>query len=418
VIGMIDAFAPILEAHDLVVFDQRGTGFGDPKLDCPELDQASGSTIDELTTAQLAAITTCRERFVAAGVNPSAYTTRANAADVDDLRIHLGYDSWHLFGVSYGTRLALDVERHFPGGVRSTVIDSVLPPQVDWMAESAPNALRSFRATFAGCAAQADCGAAYPALEATLSALVASLDQTPGTVTLADGSTWPITSDLVLYVLFLLSYSIDAVALLPEFITQFSEGRFELFQALFDSGQSLTPDIPLGMYLSIVCSEYAAFSSPAAVDASNAGIDPLYARALGGTELFDECAAWGVPAAPAAERMPVTSAIPTLVLAGGYDPVTPPAWSALAASTLSNAHYVLFQNQTHGAFTDACGGALLEAFWSNPSADPSSACPNRDRALTFSVLPGRLPAGASLSRIDVAALVPELVIEAVRRRIR
>lgn len=420
VTGLIQYFAPILRDHDLVVFDQRGTGHDSPSLACPEIDKAdsTAASLDELHLAEINAVKACRDRLVASGVDPATYTTHANAADVDDLRAELGYDRWHVFGVSYGTRLALDVARYYPRGVASVAIDSVLPPQVDFIADSVPNALRSFHQTFAGCAAQADCSKAYPNLETILSALVASLDQTPASVTLNDGSTQKVTGDDVLQLLFMLSYSTETLPLLPEIIYQFNEGNLDVMKAVLNGGASTTPAIAWGMYLSVVCSEYTAYSSLAAVDTANAGIDPLFVQALGSSDFFDLCTAWGVPAAPAAERAPAASNIPALVLSGIYDPVTPPAWAELASTSLSRSHYLSFQNETHGVFTDTCGGDLLAAFWANPAADPSAMCPNRNSALPFSVLPGRLPAGATLSQFDPGALMPESVVDSMRRRVR
>jgi len=108
---------PFLEARDYVVLDQRGTGFSRPNLDCPELDSAFKEHIDEDLTREeersphQAAIFECGERLVSEGVNLAAYRSAESAADVNDLRLALGYDAWNIHGVSYGTRLALTVMR-------------------------------------------------------------------------------------------------------------------------------------------------------------------------------------------------------------------------------------------------------------------------------------------------------------------
>jgi len=64
------------------------------------------------------------------GVNLSAYNTQESAADIEDLRIALGYQQLNLYGVSYGSLLVLDTMRFFPQSVRSAVIDGVVPPQL------------------------------------------------------------------------------------------------------------------------------------------------------------------------------------------------------------------------------------------------------------------------------------------------
>ena len=117
--------------------------------------------------------------MAATGVDLAAYNTTENAADIADLRVALGIDSWNVYGVSYGSRLALTVLRDHPQGIRSVVLDSVSPPTVNivetWW--SAPAS--SFKAIFAACAAQAACAKAYPNLESDFTATVNRLDKTP-----------------------------------------------------------------------------------------------------------------------------------------------------------------------------------------------------------------------------------------------
>jgi pimeloyl-ACP methyl ester carboxylesterase len=42
----------------------------------------------------------------------------------------LGYQTYNLYGISYGTKLALETMRVAPDGIRSVVIDGVAPPWV------------------------------------------------------------------------------------------------------------------------------------------------------------------------------------------------------------------------------------------------------------------------------------------------
>ena len=86
---------------------------------------------------------------------------------MNDLRLALGYDQWNLYGVSYGTRLALTVMRDYPQGVRSVVLDSVYPLQVNLYTDLPENFDRSLKVLFETCAANADCSSTYPDLEAS-----------------------------------------------------------------------------------------------------------------------------------------------------------------------------------------------------------------------------------------------------------
>ena len=95
------------------------------------------------------------------------------------------------------------------------------------------------------------------------------------------------------------------------------------------------------------------------------------------------CPVWRVTPAPAAERQPVKSDVPTLLLSGGYDWLTPPAWAREAARTLSASRNVVFRAQGHGVVVqDACAARLRDAFIEDPN--PKRALPCRpDKAPNF-----------------------------------
>ena len=90
---------------------------------------------------------------------------------------------------------------------------------------------------------------------------------------------------------------------------------------------------------------------------------------------YDACQLWHVRQAPAAQKQPVVSAIPTLVLSDEYDPITPPANGKLAAQTLQNSYYFLFPGLGHGAeYNSPCVDSIISAFDDNPTQEPSEAC--------------------------------------------
>jgi pimeloyl-ACP methyl ester carboxylesterase len=78
---------------------------------------------DAAATGQLAveAARACRARLAAAGMELSAYNTSESAADFADPRAALKIASWNVYGVSYGTDLALTYMREHPQGIRSVM---------------------------------------------------------------------------------------------------------------------------------------------------------------------------------------------------------------------------------------------------------------------------------------------------------
>ena len=106
-------FGPLVEKRDVILFDQRGTGYSQPDLGCPEEKKFALDTLDQnLTPTQSAELrrrraAQCHDRLVKEGVNLALYNSAQNAADIEALRQALGYDKINLYGTSYGTRLAL-----------------------------------------------------------------------------------------------------------------------------------------------------------------------------------------------------------------------------------------------------------------------------------------------------------------------
>jgi pimeloyl-ACP methyl ester carboxylesterase len=186
-IGMVNnrGYIPYLKNRDFIVFEQRGTRYAQPNLECPEVNEArletakANLTRPEAERLLLKAVGSCRERLVRDGVNLSAYNSAASATDIETLRRLLGYVKWNLYGQSYSTRLMLTVMRDYPEGIRSVLLDSVLPPSVNYDETSVDNVMRSLNLMFSACKADAACSTEYSNLEEQFYSLVQRLDEKP-----------------------------------------------------------------------------------------------------------------------------------------------------------------------------------------------------------------------------------------------
>jgi pimeloyl-ACP methyl ester carboxylesterase len=99
-----------------------------------------------------------------------------------------------------------------------------------------------------------------------------------------------------------------------------------------------------------------------------------------------------VPVAPPSERQPVQSDIPTLLLSGGYDWLTPPAWGREAARHLSLSKHVIFRSQGHGVSAqDPCAARLRDEFFDAPDPRYPSSC-RADMPLDFAAAAERVQA--------------------------
>lgn len=355
---------PFLTARDYVVFDQRGTGFSQPSLACPETFELDLDLLDdnlsqdEYGDRYLEALADCRQRLVTMGVDLSAFNSAENAADVDALRQALGYDSWHLFGVSYGTRLAQTVMRDHPEGVASVILDSPYPLEVDLQEAVPGHVTRAFRVFFDGCAADPICQAAYPDLESTFYDTVDQLNETPiefPIVYFLNGTEYDVVfnGDDLIDILFQSLYSSEIFPLLPRVITEVGQGTTDTLGILFATFLVNGEFISTGMYRSVQCYEELAFSDLAAVEAASAA-DPLLAGYFANWDLsYEACDLWDSGAADPMENEPVVSDIPTLVLTGEYDPITPPFWGELVAENLTNETLLEFPGIGHGIVSSA-----------------------------------------------------------------
>lgn len=372
--------------HDVILVDQRGTGYSTPSLQCPEVVQIQYKTDVNLTpaqqnAAQSQALADCHTRLVEQGINLSAYTTYNDANDIHDLIQALGYPQVDLYAVSYGTRLALEMMRSFPQHLRSVVLDSTVPAQLRLITSVPSSMARVFNTLFAGCAASPACAASYPDLQGVFYGLVPQLNAHPVTFQTTDLNTGkPYTvlfhGDDLVNLAFSTFYVSQAIPLLPKMIYQVRSGDYQVASLLY--GALMFDDsVSWGDYYSVECAEDVDTVTPAQLAAAGQSFPPAIRtdQLMSLESEIPQCQAWHVKAVPSSESAPVTSAIPTLVMESEYDPVTPPANGDLVARTLSNSYTVLFPGVGHGAFIyNTCPIAVALSFWSAPTRQPDESC--------------------------------------------
>ena len=397
--GTIDTYQLLMRSHavrtqrDIVLFDQRGTGRSQPFLGCTETYDAAVRTAEDLLSYEEAARTNeqamlqCRERLAREGVRLDAFDSIENARDIDDVRRALGYEKINLYGVSYGSQLAQHATREIPNALRSVILDAVAPLAESFVAAAARSENRALTEFFAACTAHPVCSIDYPNLEATYFDLIAQLDAAPLRMRVDDpntGRTYNAWLDgQTLQGLFFQSlYSAELLPLLPRLIidlrsgdTGFAGNLASLF--VFDKS------VAHGMYFSVICAEDAGFD-PQQLDFST--LRPqISAHAASDAELLLRvCRAWNVAALPPPANEPVRSDIPTLVLNGRFDPITPPSNGAAVAATLSAAYVFTFPNSAHGAFPmNDCADGITQAFIARPDQQPDSTCIDAGGSIAF-----------------------------------
>jgi pimeloyl-ACP methyl ester carboxylesterase len=367
--------------HDVIMFDQRGTGYSTPSLKCPELIALQDSSAAGGAQTYEQAAHTCYNRLVSQGIDLNGFNSLQNAADVADLIHALGYQQMTLYGVSYGTRLALTVMRLYPAVVHAAVLDSVYPTTHN-RNDLPSDAQRVFGVLFQGCAKDSRCNAKYPHLQDVFYSLVNQLNAHPITFNTVDVYTNQqytvhfAGDDLVGFV-FSTLYATSLIPVIPQTIFQIRAHQYTQLSTIY--GEIVFDDtFSDGMFYSTECSEDWPFLTQQDITNSEKGITPQVAKVFGQEDEQQEyaiCQFWKVQRVPAAQKQPVTSSTPTLIVTGEYDPITPPANGQEVAKTLSHSYFFQFPGQGHGQqYSSSCSDQIISAFEDNPSLQPDGSC--------------------------------------------
>ncbi|MBK8986652.1 MAG: alpha/beta fold hydrolase [Chloroflexi bacterium] len=359
---ILPALQKLNQSRDIVLVDQRGTGQSNP-LACPNVRDLPLDSTEEMVSEALAA---CRQEL-AADNDLTQYHTTIAMTDLDAVRAALGYGQINLIGVSYGSRAALEYMRLFPEQTRSVVLNAVAGPELVLQLQAPRDGQRALDLFFARCAADDACSETFPNLEAEFASLLTRLDEEVA-VTLVH----PVTGEIVemtlgredfMQSIFALLYSADFVSLLPLLIhNAAASGDVAPIVSPVLSISSST-GIYQGMFYAVVCSEDAPLIDPAQTEALQAGA--LFG--LVADDLLTACADWPRADVPEALRQPVTAVIPTLLLSGEADPITPPQYADSVAAALPQSLHLVIPGYGHDVLTMGCIPSVVAAFISSGS---------------------------------------------------
>ena len=372
------------DRRDLVFVDQRGTGGSNP-LHCAA-PKATASLMGVLFDPE--GLAACRDEL-AARADLTKYTTSIAAADYEAVFDRLDYRQVNLIGTSYGSRLGLELTRRLPSRVRTLTIEAVVPTSFAWPSGAAPAMQAALDALADDCAADAACAQAFPGFRQDIEVAFARVRRNPVLVTVRDPDNAAVarvrfgTTDLA-YATRGLLYGNDALSL-PLWFRRAAEGDFSaLAQAYVNRARALDAQIARGVHLGVYCAEDAPFVDWRAAEAAAEGtrigryLIEQYRRA---------CEIWPRGAIGASFREPVVSNVPTLLMTGRRDPVTPPRTAIAAARTLTRSRVVVFPRGGHGndgLASRSCRAGILQRFID--SADPAAidaGCASQDPSLPF-----------------------------------
>lgn len=384
------AYEPLYANRDFIVFDQRGVGLSEPALECPEWEETVLDLLDEADPdvslqEEFEAIMACRDRLVSEGYDLSLYNTTQNAADVNAIRMALGYDEINLYGASYGSFLAQAVMRDHPQRIRSVVMTSVIPIETSFTVDDERVVPDSIMRMIDACAADEACDGSYPSLQDVLFQLIDDLNEQPVPIVVSDpdsGETYDalLTGDTVRSNVVIALYSTSIIPVLPRAIYEAYQGDYKLMTALTGESLWVVDSLSRGMQFSVLCTEDLIGRTPQEqLDAMMSVPRQLRSRADPELSIeygmFGICENWPVEQADPSFKEPLVSDIATLVLEGELDPVTPPEYGRLVAGYLNHVYYYDFPGAGHGVLAgDDCALGMAGAFVEDPSEPPDASC--------------------------------------------
>jgi pimeloyl-ACP methyl ester carboxylesterase len=344
--------------RDYVFVEQRGTGKSLPALLCGDSSPSD-----------------CAAVLSGQGIDVASYDTFALASDVDLVRRALGYDKVVLIGTSYGTTWARAVLALYPEGVRAAVLDSVVAATFPALTHFASATNVAFNAAFSGCRDDLACNSFVPDLGQTFARTITALAATP--LVDSQGKTALGAPEFVFAARDLLA---SRPGLVPTFIESIAEalptGRLPLSiqKTATSSAISTRTGEAEGQYYSVFCADNTGVTDDD-IRSDLALVTPALQPILGDVAfaLRQICDAW--PHADA--RFDSASyAGPVLLLAGQFDPRTPPAWARDALTKLPGGQLLVVPGVGHdvqGAGLD-CVSQILRGFLTNNYILPDTAC--------------------------------------------
>jgi len=383
----------IFPGRTLILFDQRGMGLGSPKLECedagdPRIWHPISNNPDEFgdqTARVRGAYAACAARHLAAGHRLTAFNTLQSAADVEALRRALRLQDVILFGISYGTRLALTVMKRYPDNIRAAILDSVFPPQAEYPGLKSDSFGAVLDRLFQACQQEKSCAAAYPDLRDRFLRLLEHLAEEPVIVEITNleisdlGEREPlyvrVDDTMFLDVIHSEMYHTGRLSSLPVLISGVAQGEYwRLKPHVENTVYGLFHDnADMGATLSVICNDNADVIDRQPKEEDFAAYPYLRNFVMSNHE-YKLCSIW--PTRPGTrDRDPVVSEIPSLLLVGGLDPATPVELAEIAAETLSVSHLFVFPANGHVQIKyDECSWVVIEEFLSSPTRRPNPDC--------------------------------------------
>lgn len=370
---------PIAQTRALYILEQRGIGASTsfcPQFNTIDPGLNAARDLDEMMIASAERNALCFREAAEQGIDLTGYNTVENARDVRALREALGYEQWNVWGISYGSHLGQMLLTQDPDGVRALVLDAIVPNDLAGLFDLS-QIFDTLVANFTG-----DCSGARACrdLEARLFAAMESLRDNPVILPAADIETTPggevwLPPALLAYIPFSLAYDEPTYPFIPAVMSNLADALTQRDPVVLEGlavalsggmgpggGFSMSP----GMSAAVQCNDGYVQGELAAAEASaGSRWHGLVVSIPGSQRAVQVCEEAGLSPRPRDQYALVQSDVPTLIVNGAWDPITPPSLAVYIHEAMPGTRYVEAPYAGHGPTRSMpeCGAQVMRDFF-------------------------------------------------------
>ena len=375
--GFMDRF-PVRD-RDIILFDFRGTGYSEPAL-CTDLglevyeNIISDYSYSEFNEHQKNQFNQCLDDLEAQQIDLLQYESRNGMRDIRMLMDQLEYESYNLFGISYGTRRIQDLLRLSDKNVRSVVIDSNCPIGTGFTISGKMSKYYYdvLSAVLLDCESDAQCNLAFPNLKDRFEDFLKELKNKPLHVINDEKDVFlnAVEVNGILHqLLYNRYYYADFPILLESLINRETTAISTIAEGMKTRVISNTNAVGVinyiadwNVYQQQVQNNYDHFISSAH---KHFEVLDLYLHYFLNDDRFP---------VDSLNAIPVVSEVPTLIISGTHDPITPPILSESLLPNFKNHFYFKLPKEGHGPAVTPCGENIWQQFINDPNTPPEDSC--------------------------------------------
>lgn len=383
------------QERSLVFFDYRGTGFSEPVL-CPDIQDSLAElerkkvSAQEIQAHKIELYKKCRMQLLSGGIAVSSFNSFQLAQDAESIRKALGIDKWNVYGVSFGTTVALNLLRSNGQHINAMILDSPFPPNAPWLDFVRPFAT-SFKVLEEKIAGDPAAFSRFPSVRNDFVKAVERLNNVPTMIKINDsGKEYPYTGNDFAWSIWNALLKPAAIPFVPLALNEVANGNDSVLSkwaVAFSNPNSFGKFSEL-QSKAILCYE----GKPKTEADSKTSLLSQYPDFASFNIDFEGelCAAWQPETAAMQAFEPVVSNVPVLILSGEYDPVCPPLFGEITAKTLSRSTFINIPAASHAAIhVDDCIRDVATVFLKHPAKKLSFACVKDRPRINF--ITGNLP---------------------------